>query len=78
MQADVVCPHKALSSASTSSPPRSQTQTAPSALVINMIMPVGTTVRDREIERGRRERRGRCMCLSVCLCHYVFFSLALL
>ncbi len=40
MQADVVCPHTALSSASTSSPPQSQTQTAPSALVINMIMPV--------------------------------------
>lgn len=60
-----VCTHTALSSASTSSPPQSQTQTAPCALVINRIMPVGTTLRDRERER---EEVGVCVCLSVSLC----------
>jgi len=55
-----VCPHRALSSASTSSPAQRSTQTAPSAPVINRIMPVGTTLRDRE-------RRGVWVCVSVCV-----------
>lgn len=61
-----VCPHRALSSASTSSPAQRSTQTAPPAPVINRIMPVGTTLRDRE-------RRGMCVrvCLSVSLCTFL-------
>lgn len=63
-----VCPHRALSSASTSSPAQRSTQTAPSALLINRSIPVGTTLRDREKVGGGGVR----VCLSVSLCTFLF------